>query len=317
MKTWKFSNGDEMPLLGLGTWKSAPNEAYTAVRKAIQLGYRHIDCAFIYMNEEEIGRALNDAMSEGDVTREELWITSKLWNNMHHKDDVVPALQYTLNSFGLDYLDLYLVHWPVAVRKDVVFARSGSEMLSLEEAPIEQTWEGMEACKNNGLSRHIGVSNFSVAKLSQLVKDAQIKPEVNQVELHPLLQQTDLMKYCMAENILLTAYSPLGSRDRSAEMKGNNEPDLFENPTIKSLAEQHQCSPAQIILAWSVTRGTSVIPKSVNPARMQQNLDAMNIELTDADMYRIAGLDKHYRFIDGSFWEIEGSPYTMSNLWDE
>jgi len=146
-----------MPALGLGTWKSDPGEVYKAVREAIKMGYRHIDCAMIYQNEAEIGQAFSDAFKDGDVKREELWITSKLWNNAHIKDDVQPALENTLKDLQLDYLDLYLIHWPVALKPGVGFPSSEDDFLSLKEVPTAVTWSGMEECKKVGLAKHIGV----------------------------------------------------------------------------------------------------------------------------------------------------------------
>ncbi len=315
MKKLKFQNGDTLPILGLGTWKSKPGEVYTAVREAIKIGYRHIDCAAVYNNEAEIGQAFEDAMKAGDVKREDLRITSKLWNTSHRKHQVQPALEKTLSDLRLDYLDLYLIHWPVAMKENAPFPYRAEDMISLEEIPVEETWEVMEACQTKGLARHIGVSNFSISKLKKLVSSAKQKPEMNQIELQPLLQQNDMLEYCGSENIHLTAYSPLGSRDRSANFKDPNEPDLFENEVIVKIAERHNCSPAQILIAWAIARGTAVIPKSVNPKRLQQNFDAANIELTGDDMSDIARLDKGFRFITGSFWAVEGSPYSLESLW--
>lgn len=317
MKTWKFKNGDQIPMIGLGTWKSESQQVYNAVREAIKIGYRHIDCAHIYMNEGEIGDALSDAIKAGEVKREELWITSKLWNNAHVTEDVMPALQETLSNLKLDYLDLYLIHWPVAHKKEVVFPQAGSDFVRLEEVPIANTWAGMEAVRDAGLTRHIGVSNFSVTKLIDLQKHCKTGPEVNQIELQPLLQQKEMLAFCAENQILLTAYSPLGSRDRNAQMKGENEPDLFENEIISSIASKHSCSPAQTIISWSVERGTAVIPKSVNPERLKQNLAAADIQLDDEDRKLMESLDKHYRYITGGFWAMPDSPYTIENLWDE
>ena len=317
MRTFKFLNNDEMPALGLGTWKSAPGEVYNAVREAIKMGYRHIDCAYIYLNEAEIGQAFTDAFKDGDVKREDLWVTSKLWNSAHLKEDVRPALEQTLKDLRLDYLDLYLMHWPIALKKGVNFPSSEEDFLSLDEISIVDTWNEMEACVKAGLTKHIGVSNFSIKKLDSLKETCEIKPEVNQIELHPFLQQNDMLDYCGSEGIILTAYSPLGSTDRPAQFKAPDEPSLMENRTIVEIANENEITPAQVLLCWAVQRGTSVIPKSVNPGRMKQNLDAADHMLSEKDMAKIARLDFNGRFIVGGFWVAESKGYTLQSLWDE
>ena len=317
MKYLHCQNGDRLPALGLGTWKSESGEVYAAVREAIRLGYRHIDCATIYGNEPEIGQALADAMQGGDVTRGEFWITSKLWNDSHKKEDVRSALEKTLADLKLEYLDLYLIHWPLAFKKGVDFPHTREEFYTLDEVPIGETWSALEECVEAGLLRHIGTSNFSFRKLQELLNSCRIKPAMDQVEMHPLLSQNKLKSFCDKHAILMTAYSPLGSRDRLPMMKSKNEPDLLSLDTIVDVAAARNISPAQLLLAWAVNRGTAVIPKSVNPQHLQSNLAAADIELSSEEMKRVNELDRHYRYVSGAFFAGKKSPYTVGGIWDE
>jgi alcohol dehydrogenase (NADP+) len=317
MTHFTFSNGDRMPMLGLGTWKSAPGEVLTAVREALALGWRHVDCAPIYGNEAEVGQALAEAFAAGSVRREELWLTSKLWNDAHAPEAVEPALRKTLSDLRVEQLDLFLIHWPVVFRPGIGFPQSGADFLPLAECPLADTWAAMEAVRDAGLCRHIGVSNFSVAKLAGLVGQARTRPEVNQVELHPYLQQPALLAWCAAQGVHLTAYSPLGSPDRPGRLQAEQAPVLLEDPVVRGIAERHGAAPAQVLLAWSLQRGVSAVPKSVNPARLAQNLAAADLDLTPEDMAALAGLDRHARYISGDLWAPPGSPYTLANLWDE
>jgi alcohol dehydrogenase (NADP+) len=314
MKYLEFSNNDKMPSMGLGTWKSAKGEVYQVIRNAIEIGYRHFDCAFIYGNE--IGQAISDAIKNNELARNDLWITSKLWNNRHKKEHIQAAIEVSLTNLNLDYLDLYLIHWPVALKYEVNYPQNGGEMVSLNEISLSETWQEMIALKNKNLTKHIGVSNFSINTINQITEDTDVLPEVLQLELHPFLQQKQLLDFAKEEGIFLTGFCPLGSADRPANRISEGEPKLFENQIISKIAAETGFSPAQIMLAWAVNRGTSVIPKSVNPQRLIENLLAVDIELSCTDMQKIDELDQHYRYIKGDFWCLEGSDYTLENLWN-
>ncbi|WP_341224380.1 aldo/keto reductase [uncultured Arcticibacterium sp.] len=315
MKYLELSNKDKMPVLGLGTWKAAPGDVYKAVRTAITLGYTHFDCAHVYGNEKEIGEAFADSFKAGEAKREDLWITSKLWNNSHRTEQIEPALKLTLANLQLDYLDLYLIHWPVVLKDTSMYPETAADMVSLSVTPLEETWKGMIAMKEAGLAKHIGVSNFSPSKMDGIIEKTGVTPEVNQVEMHLFLQQNELKSYCDEKNIILTAYAPLGSADRPAVRKSADEPKLFENEVIKEIAKEKDCSTAQVMLAWAVVRGTTVIPKSVNESRLAENLAAADIELSNTQMKALNDLNQDFRFIKGDFWCIEGSDYTFDSLW--
>ncbi len=317
MKTLAFPNGDSMPILGLGTWKSPAGEVYQAVKEALRLGYRHIDCALVYGNEAEIGQALSESFQEGVVKREDIWVTSKLWNDSHASGDVQPGLEKTLSDLQLDYLDLYLIHWPVAWKKGIGFPKQAEDLIALQDLPIAETWGAMESLVDKGVCRHIGVSNFSTAKLDSLVGTARIQPAMNQIELHPYLQQPQMLAFSQAKGIHLTAYSPLGSADRPAGLKAEDEPVLLEDPVITGIAQKRGITPAQVLLNWGISRNTAVIPKSVNPPRLQENLAAADVSLSAEDLQQIANLDRHRRYVTGAFFALEGGPYTVATIWDE
>lgn len=316
MKYLSFQNGDQIPALGLGTWKSEPGQVRKAVVWAIEAGFRHLDCAKIYQNEKEVGEGIEIAIRSGLVKREDLFVTSKLWNNAHKVDQVKPALEKTLKDLGLDYLDLYLVHWPLAFKSGVTFAQEREDFYTYEEAPLSATWQAMQEMKEIGLTRHIGVSNFNQNKLNELASLPGQQPEMNQVEMHPFLPQADLVNYCKSRAILMTAYSPLGSPDSRSE-KHADDPKLLTNDKIKKIADQHGASVGQVLIAWSIARDIAVIPKSTNRGRIEENFKAAELQLSESDLQELANMGVKHRFVDGSFFTGDNSPYTLHDLWDD
>ena len=279
MKYVKLNTGANMPAIGLGTWKSNNGEVYHAIRWALKLGYNHFDCADIYGNQEEIGQAFSDAFKEDNLKREDIFVTSKLWNNAHNPQDVLPALKQTLNELKLDYLDLWLMHWPVAQKKGTLVPTNDDDMISLQELPLSLTYKEMEKVHKNNL-QHI-------------IDECEIIPAVNQIELHPYLQQKELIEFCKKNMIAVTAYSPLGSG------KHLNEPNVLEDKIIKEIAQKLNITPAQVILSWHINQEIAVIPKSVHESRLRENIAALNILLDNDDIKKISSLNKNHRYIDG------------------
>ncbi len=305
-----------MPALGLGTYLATPKEVYHAVLYALELGYRHLDCAYIYGNQQAIGEALQFAFKKGIVRREDVWITSKLWCSDMQPDDVMPALQNTLEQLQLRYLDLYLIHWPVPIQKGLSYPKHAEDFIQPDQLPYTQTWQALEKAHASGAVQHLGVSNFNVDKLQHLLSLARVKPEVNQVEMHPFLAQNPLVEYCAQHHIHITGYAPLGTGTPGVTATGAKRPSLLNNSLIGLIAKDHYATPAQVMLAWAMQRGTSVIPKSVTPARIAENFKAHSLVLRAEEMEQINELDFDYRYVSGEIWTIPGSPHTLQNLWD-
>jgi len=306
----KLNTGALMPMVGLGTWKSAPNQAGEAVLCALsECGYRHIDCAAIYRNEKEIGQAFKKIFENKIKKREDIFITSKLWNTEHRKSDVRKACEATLSDLNLEYLDLYLMHWGVAIPpydaapenplQRLTEQKDKDGFLITEKISIRETWEAMEELVKAGLVKAIGVSNFTAPMLIDLLSYAKIKPAVNQVELHAYLQQPELLEFCSRSGIVMTAYSPLGS---PGNFKEKGFPILIEDSAVKEIARIHDKSPAQILIRWGIQRKTVVIPKSVTPERIKENIDVFDFELSEAEMKIIAGLNRNLRFVNPYPW---------------
>lgn len=302
MKSVILNNEVKMPIMGLGTWKADKNSVYTTIRWALKLGYNHIDTAFIYDNEEEIGQALFDAMKEDGIKRQDLFVVTKLWNNYHLKEDVSEALNESLERLKLNYVDLFLMHWPVAQKKESIMPLEDDDMLSLSQAPIIDTWREMEALYHKGLAKAIGVSNFGVLRLKKLMEEAEINPMVNQVECHPYLKQDELLKFCQDNNIVMTAYAPIGS--------GNKK--LIEDEVIRDIARKNNVSLYQVLLSWNMNRGVVVIPKSQNIEHLKENLRALNLNLDAEDMARIENIDKNERFLSSDVFKI--GPYKDEDI---
>ncbi|KAJ9579563.1 hypothetical protein L9F63_004748 [Diploptera punctata] len=282
----KLNNGYSIPIFGLGTWKSKPGEVAQAVRDSIDAGYRHFDCAFVYGNEKEVGEGIRDKIKEGTVKRSDLFITSKLWNTFHLPELVVPACKKTLENLGLDYLDLYLIHWPMAYK---LFPRVSEGKFAYSDADYVDTWPEMEKLVDMGLVRSIGVSNFSSKQIERVLAIARIKPVTNQVECNPYLNQKKLQEFCKKKDILLTGYSPLGSPD-SPFLKPD-VPKLLEDPKLKKVAEKYKKSIAQVVLRYLVQRDVITIPKSVSKERISQNIAIFDFKLSPEDMAYLDSFD--------------------------
>ncbi len=305
----------QMPLIGLGLWKIDKPLVADAVVDAIRAGYRHLDSACDYGNEKEVGEGIKRAIDEGLCTREELWITSKLWNTYHHPDHVVMAMDQTLHDLGLDYVDLYLVHFPIALEFVPFETRYPPEWVFDPEAelpvmkparvPLSDTWKAMETLVDSGLTRHIGVCNYGVSLMRDLLNYARISPAVLQIESHPYLTQEKLIRFCAEEDIAVTAFSPLGALSYlELDMAQANESVLVQ-PAVVAIAERLGRTPAQVVLRWGVQRGNAIIPKTSKPERLIENAALFDFELSGEDMAAINGLNKNQRFNDpGVFTEL-------------
>lgn len=309
-----LSNGATLPSVGLGLWKISPETTASVVEKAIEVGYRHLDAACDYGNEPQVGEGIHRALGRGLCRRDELWVTSKLWNTYHRPEHVRPAIERTLRDLGLDYLDLYLVHFPIALRFVPFDLRyppgwffdpaADKPRMEIDSVPIRETWEAMEEIYRAGLCKQIGISNFGVSLIRDLLSYASVRPTVLQVESHPYLVQEKLLRYCQQEKIAYTAFSPLGAGSYVELGMATSTDSALKEQIIVELAEQYSKTTAQIALRWAVQRGTAVVPKTSRLERLAENLNIYDFALTSEEMDRISGLDRHQRFNDpGVFCE--------------
>jgi aldehyde reductase len=281
--TVKLNSGHEMPLVGLGTFEAKPGEVGNAVKKALEMGYRSIDCAAAYENEAEIGKAMHEVFSQGKIKREDVFITSKLWAAKNDPSEVHAAITKTLKDLQLDHLDLYLIHQPVPVDPN------GFKYKKRTGYGLQDLWRAMEKVQKEGLTKSIGVSNYNSALISDIQNYAHVMPAVNQVERYPYFAQLEHIKYCNELGIHVTAYAPLGAPG------SYKESNVLEDHVIKELATKHKKTPAQIIIRWNMDSGVIVIPKSVHEERIKENFGVFDFSLSEDEIKKINELDKNKR----------------------
>ena len=303
-----------MPAVGLGIWKIDRSDTARVVHDAIELGYRHIDSASDYGNEVAAGEGIGAAIANGHTTRDELWVTSKLWNTNHRAQHVRPACERTLNDLGLDYLDLYLIHFPIALKYVPPEDRYPAEWfcdleaenpsMQVDAVPLAETWHAMEALVDAGLVKHIGVCNYTSGLVIDLMAYSRIKPAMLQIESHPFLTQERLIRLAGDFDIAVTAFSPLGALSYVSLDMATEADTVLTTAPVLAAAERLKRTPAQVVLRWGVQRGTAVIPKSSRVERLRENLALFDFELSDQEMSDISALNQNRRFNDpGVFCE--------------
>ncbi|MDC7229796.1 MAG: aldo/keto reductase [Sphaerochaetaceae bacterium] len=308
----------EIPIIGVGTFGSdhiSSSDMAEAVRTALRLGYRNIDCASVYNNEKEIGEVLASC----GIKREELWITSKVWNDSHGRDNVIASAKQSLKDLQLDYLDLYLVHWPLPnfhpPHCDVT-SRSPDARPYIHEEFME-TWSAMEELVNMGLVRHIGTSNMTKAKMELLLASCNIRPAFNEMELHPCFQQPELLSYIKQEGIIPIGYSPLGSPNRPERDTTPEDVIDMQHPLVVEIAKRHNCHPAAICLKWAQANGIIPIPLSTKERNLRSNLESvLSDPLTEEEVLTLKDADCNNRLIKGQVFLWEGAE-SWHDLWDE
>ncbi len=311
--------GAKIPVVGLGTFGSdhiTPAQVAESVKEAIRLGYRHIDCASVYMNEKEIGKAINEAIAAGYCTREELFITSKVWNDAHHR--VVESCEQSLSDLGLDYVDLYLVHWPFP---NYHAPGCDGDARNPDSVPFNaenylKTWKDMETLYKNGKAKAIGTSNMTIPKFEAVLSKMEILPAVNEMEMHPCFQQEELFQYCVAQDMVPIGYSPIGSPARPERDRTADDAVDIEHPVVQKIAKRLNVHPAVVCIKWAAQRGQVPIPFSTNPRNYMSNLAAVTKDpLTDEEMEAIKTVECNSRLIKGQVFLWEGAK-SWEDLWD-
>ena len=298
----------DMPRTGFGLWKIPREDTAACVIEAVRAGYRHFDSAADYGNEVETGEGLATAIAEGLVTRDELWVTSKLWNTFHAPEHVEEGCRKSLDDLGLDYLDLYLVHFPIALEYVSPETRYPPEWIHDPDAaepvmkpakvPLHETWKAMEALVDKGLVKKIGVCNYNSALIHDLMTYARIQPAMLQIEAHPYLTQEKLIRCARGYGIDVTAFSPLGAQSYFELDMADRQESLLGTAPVMVAAQAHGKTPAQVLLRWGIQRGTAIIPKTTKPERMRENVDTDDFSLSEVEMAAISSLNQDRRFND-------------------
>jgi len=321
MTTLKFANGIAVPALGFGTWLAAKGLVGASVKKALECGYKHIDCAHVYGNEEEVGEAFKSVWDAGQVKREDVFVTSKLWVKDMAKDDVLDACRLTLKNLQLEYLDLYLIHLPNQLSKELATGipftdeDRAKHVIGYTDEGYWQCWQAMEELVEKGLVKSIGVSNMTIKKIEALLAhNPKIVPASNQVELHPYLPQRRLKEYCESKGIIMTAFSPLGNPGRPDGEKRESDAVLMEDDVIKGIAQKHKATVGQVLLQWNIQDGNLVLAKSTQEHRILENLASQNVKLDNDDVTAINSITTRARYLTQKWGLKTGQP--VEELWD-
>ncbi|XP_057295507.1 aldo-keto reductase family 1 member B1-like isoform X2 [Hydractinia symbiolongicarpus] len=308
-----LNNGCVMPPLGFGTWLVSSEDVHS-IKWALNIGYRHIDCASEYENEPEIGKVLRETFSTESIKREDVFITSKLWIDDFCR--VEDACKATLKNLQLKYLNLYLIHMPFEIDKNIKEVSLNDNVLAYDAKRIQEVWKCMEKLVDDGLVAAIGISNFTTKKVKDLLGSSpRIKPACNQVELHPYLPQNQLVELCKKEGIAVVAYSPLSNLGRPDDCREEGEPSLLSDAVIASIAKKHKATRAQILLGWHIKRGTGVLVRSISKERIKENFESLQINLDDEDMVKIGLITTRFRYNKQS-WILKEGQTADKDFWD-